>query len=761
MITGFINLLALLLSLSFLHGFIFRFLHKKHHVKKVLSGIVFGGICVVGMFSPIEFSPGVIFDPRSVVLSISGLFGGPIVAIIAAAIAGGYRLFLGGGGIYVGVTVIIASVCMGLGYRHCVQKGWAKINVWQLLLFGLLVHLVVILIFTQLPAAVVAGVMSTVAIPLVLTFTPATALLGLLLKDVEDRLKTENALRESELKLSHHLHNTPLAAITWDRNFYVTQWNKIAEEIFGYSAEEAIGGHATDLILKADSKAAAEAGQVFAALWEQKGGERSNNDNVTKDGRTINCEWYNTPILDDDGKLIAIASLCDDVTVRKQSELIIWQQAHYDSLTGLANRKMANDKLEEAIKVADRSKKSIAFLFLDLDRFKHINDTQGHAFGDMLLVEVSIRLCGYFREIDTLARFGGDEFVIIVGGLDSPDQVDLIASGLVKKMAEPFKVGQETVYISTSVGITIYPQDASDPVAILRYADQAMYAAKNDGGNRFQYFTPWMQQSAVSRMALISDLRIALPENQFQLYYQPIVDLVNGDVYKAEALIRWNHPDKGLIGPVVFVSIAEETKLILGIGDWVFHEASRQAARWRASLRPNFQISINTSPVQYKNDTFSVKSWLEHLKTLELPGDAIAVEITEGILVESGASVDKILFDFREANIQVSIDDFGTGYSSLSSLKKFGIDYLKIDKSFVDNLEPDSNDLALCEAMIGMAHKLDLKVIAEGIETAQQRDLLIAAGCDYGQGYLFSKPLPEIKFETLLKSIGGHFRLPN
>jgi diguanylate cyclase (GGDEF)-like protein/PAS domain S-box-containing protein len=761
MIIDFINLLALLLSLSFLHGFIFRFLHEKQHVEKVLSGIVFGGICVVGMFSPLEVSPGVIFDPRSVVLSMSGLFGGPIVAIVAAVIAGGYRLLLGGGGVCVGVIVVITSVCMGLGYRHCVQKGWAKINVWPLLLFGLLVHLVVTLIFTQLPAAVVAGVMSTVAVPFVLTFTPATALLGMLLKDVENRLKTEHALRESELKLSHHLHNTPLAAITWDRNFYVTQWNKVAEEIFGYSAEEAIGEHATDLILQTDSKAVAEAGQVFAALWEKKGGERSNNDNVTKDGRTINCEWYNTPILDDDGKLIAIASLCDDVTVRKQSELIIWEQAHYDSLTGLANRKMANDKLEQAIKVADRSNTSIAFLFLDLDGFKHINDTQGHDFGDMLLVEVSKRLRSYFRETDTLARFGGDEFVIIVGGLDSPNQVDLIASDLVKEMAEPFKMGQETVYISTSVGITIYPQDASDPVAILRSADQAMYAAKNNGGNRFQYFTPWMQQSAVSRMALISDLRTALPENQFQLYYQPIVDLVDGGVYKAEALIRWHHPDRGLIGPAEFIPIAEETKLIVDIGDWVFHEASRQAFRWRASFRTNFQISINTSPVQYKNDAFSVKIWLEHLKTLELPKDAITVEITEGILVEPGASVEKILSDFREANIQVSIDDFGTGHSSLSSLKKFGIDCLKIDKSFVDNVESNSNDLALCEAMIGMAHKLDLKVIAEGIETAQQRDLLIAAGCDYGQGYLFSKPLPETEFETLLQSIGGHFKLPN
>ncbi|MEH6356764.1 MAG: EAL domain-containing protein, partial [Marinobacter sp.] len=199
-------------------------------------------------------------------------------------------------------------------------------------------------------------------------------------------------------------------------------------------------------------------------------------------------------------------------------------------------------------------------------------------------------------------------------------------------------------------------------------------------------------------------------------------------------------------------------KLILGIGDWVFHEACRQVARWRTSFRPNFQISINTSLVQYKNNAFNVKNWPEHLKTLELPGNAIAVEITEGILMESEASVDKILLDFRDANIQVLIDDFGTGYSSLSTLKKLGIDYLKIDKSFVENLEPDSDDLALCEAIIGLAHKLDLKVIAEGIETAKQRDLLIAAGCDYGQGYFFSKPLPELEFDTLLKSIGGHFR---
>jgi diguanylate cyclase (GGDEF)-like protein/PAS domain S-box-containing protein len=649
-----------------------------------------------------------------------------------------------------GVELVVTSTCLGLAYRYAVQKGWAKINLSQLLLFGLLVHLVQVLLLTQLPSPFVEQVMSTIAIPLILVFTPATAFLGMLLIDVENRFKTEYALRESESKLSHHLHNTPLAAISWDENFQVTQWNKTAENIFGYSADEAINKHVIDLIVSADAKTKVDL--VLESLLENKGGGRSSNDNITKDGRTISCEWYNTPLLDSAGKVIGIASLCEDVTAQKQSEMMIWEQANHDSLTGLANRKMANDHLKQEIKIADRSNKSIAFLFIDLDEFKDINDTLGHDIGDKLLIEVGKRLRSYTRQVDTIARYGGDEFVVIMGGLDSPSQVDLIVSDLLKKMAEPFTLGQETIYISSSIGITLYPQDASNPTEILRNADQAMYAAKNNGRNNFQYFTPSMQQHAVSRMSLISDLRKALPNNQFQLHYQPIVDLVNGDIHKAEALIRWQHPEKGLISPIEFIPIAEETKLIESIGDWVFREASRQSAQWRAAFQPNFQISINTSPVQYKNNAFSAKDWLEHLQTLKLPGDAIAVEITEGTLMESGASVDQILFDFRDANIQVSLDDFGTGYSSLSALKKLHIDYLKIDKLFIDNLEPESNDLALCEAIIVMAHKLGLKVIAEGIETEQQRNLLIAAGCDYGQGYLCSKPLPATEFETLLRS---------
>lgn len=741
---------AVLLSLSLLYGFIVHYFYTSNITQKILTGILFGGICVIGMILPFELRSGVIFDTRSVVLSVASLFSGPIGAFIAAIIAGGYRIFIGGVGVYVGISIVIASTCLGLAYRYCVEKGWAKINVTQLLVFGLVVHLVQILLYTQLPSALFEQIMANIAIPILFIFTLATALLGLLLKTFDKRIKTDFALRASESQLSNHLHNTPLAAVSWDINFRVTQWNKAAEKMFGYTANEAMGRHPTGFIVSGELST--EMDEVYGALMANIGGARSSNDNVTKDGRTINCEWHNTRLLDGAGKIIGVASLCEDVTARKQSERMIWKQANYDSLTGLANRQMAYDLLEQEIKISERSNKSIALLFLDLDGFKDINDTLGHDVGDKLLIEAAKRLGSLIREIDTIARLGGDEFVIIMGGLDSPHHVDPIANSLVEEMSAPFYLGQETVFISTSIGITLYPQDASNSIEIMRNADQAMYAAKHKGGNSFQYFTQLMQQSALSRMSVISDLRKALPNEQFQLFYQPIVNLNNGDIQKAEALIRWQHPEKGLIAPSEFITIAEDTKLIVDIGDWVFREASWQSARWRNFLNPDFQISINTSPIQYQNDTFCAKAWLKHMQMLDIPGDAIAVEITEGTLMESGTNIDKILLDFRDANIQVSLDDFGTGYSSLSALKRLDIDYLKIDKLFVNNIEFNPNDLALCEAIIVMAHKLELKVIAEGIETEQQRDLLKKAGCDYGQGYLFAKPLPALEFEAFLKS---------
>jgi EAL domain-containing protein (putative c-di-GMP-specific phosphodiesterase class I) len=278
-----------------------------------------------------------------------------------------------------------------------------------------------------------------------------------------------------------------------------------------------------------------------------------------------------------------------------------------------------------------------------------------------------------------------------------------------------------------------------------------MYAAKNQGRNRYHYFTQSMQLAAQARLRLMQDLRKALDAQQFRVYYQPIVELASGAIHKAEALIRWEHPKRGLIGPVEFIGLAEETGLINDIGEWVFRQAAQQAGIWRESHHPDFQISVNKSPVQFHSEDKTYLSWPLQLHAMNLPARSIVVEITEGLLLNTGTHIMDRLQELRDAGIQVSLDDFGTGYSSLSYLNKFAIDFLKIDQSFVRNLTPGSSNLALCEAIIVMAHKLGMKVIAEGIEAEQQRELLSAAGCDYGQGYLFSKPVPALQFATLLK----------
>jgi EAL domain-containing protein (putative c-di-GMP-specific phosphodiesterase class I) len=311
------------------------------------------------------------------------------------------------------------------------------------------------------------------------------------------------------------------------------------------------------------------------------------------------------------------------------------------------------------------------------------------------------------------------------------------------------------VYVSASIGITVYPDDSTDVDVLMKNADQAMYLAKKNGRNRSSYFTPALQAAAQTRLRLINDLRGALAANQFSVYFQPIVEMATGSIHKAEALLRWQHPTRGMVSPMEFIPLAEDTGLIIEIGDWVFNVAARQVQRLRAVHHPQFQISVNKSPVQFRDDGSHHNAWYAYLQELNLPGQSIAVEITEGLLLDAASVVTEKLLAFRDAGIQVALDDFGTGYSSLSYLKKFDIDYLKIDQSFTRNLAHGSSDMALSEAIIVMAHKLDLQVIAEGVETEEQRELLVAAGCDYAQGYLFAKPMPAKELEKWLAMSGS------
>ncbi len=481
-----------------------------------------------------------------------------------------------------------------------------------------------------------------------------------------------------------------------------------------------------------------------SGTWQGEVWDKRKNGEIYPKWLTINTTF------NADGTPHRRVALFSDITEKKKSEKLIWQQANFDNLTGLPNRRMFHDRLEQELKKAHRSERRLALLFIDLDHFKEINDTLGHDRGDMLLAEAAQRLQACVRETDTIARLGGDEFTIILGDLEDVHGVNRIVQCILKCLATPFALDDDMAYVSASVGITIYPEDATSVDTLLKNADQAMYAAKHQGRNRYSYFTQAMDDDAKGRMRLANDLRMALAGQQFWIAYQPIVELATGAIHKAEALLRWEHPTRGLVSPAEFIPIAEETRLIIDIGNWVFQQAADQVGRWRQAYDAEFQISVNKSPVQFLNDGTSADGWLEHMRDMALPRQSIVIEITEGLLLHADPIVHHKLIRFRQTGMQFAIDDFGTGYSSLAYLKKFDIDYLKIDRTFVANLTPGSQDLALCEAIIVMAHKLDIKVIAEGVETAAQRELLLAAGCDYAQGYFFSRPVAAAAFERLL-----------
>ncbi len=471
---------------------------------------------------------------------------------------------------------------------------------------------------------------------------------------------------------------------------------------------------------------------------------------ITANGRHIWVHSKGTTRWED-GRPVKRTATVQDITEQKQSEALIWQQAHFDVLTGLPNRHMLRDRLEQDIKKCKRDGLQLAVLFIDLDHFKEVNDTLGHGAGDQLLVEAARRIRSCVREADTVARMGGDEFTVILSELLDVNHLERILQALLDALARVFKLGQEQVFISASVGVTIYPLDATLIEDLFKNADQALYVAKGDGRNRYSFFTPALQEAAQTRARLAADLRTGLTGAQFQVLYQPIVELVSGAVHKAEALIRWHHPTRGSVSPADFIPIAESTGQILEIGDWVFEQAAQQVLEWRNAIDPKFQISVNRSPVQFQHSSANTR-WIDHLRALGLPGDCLSVEITEGLLLDTSASVTAQLLELHDAGVQVSLDDFGTGYSSLSYLQRFDIDFLKIDKSFISHLVADSTDLVLCKAIIVMAHELGMKVIAEGVETAQQRDLLLQAGCDYAQGYLFSRPLSVPAFEAFIQS---------
>ena len=584
---------------------------------------------------------------------------------------------------------------------------------------------------------------------------------GALIDQSTELNNLNRTLEQTSAKISAILDNANEGIITIDIKGLITFFNSAAQELFGYSADQVVGQHVSILLPTQNSNRKLRYITAFLnARMPSMIGRRTELEARRADGGVFPAEFTVSSIADKNE--ISFIGIVRDISEAKAAKDKINKLAFYDDLTGLPNRRMFYDKLEDEMKRSDRSGLPVVLMLLDLDHFKEVNDTLGHTQGDMLLVEVARRITACVRETDTVARLGGDEFTIILSEMKDVTKANHIAESIIQSLSAPFQLSEETAFVSGSLGVAFYPNDAQTTDGLIACADQAMYAAKDAGRNSFSYFTAALQEAAHARQSLIKDLRGALPGKQFAVHYQPIVELASGKIYKAEALLRWQHPERGPVSPKDFIPVAEETGLIHEIGDWVFHEAIRELAHWRELFVPELQISVNVSPVQFRESQGSdrgslkgfKKNWLNALNGLGLPGESVVFEITEGVLLDEKASATDKLLAMRDAGIQVALDDFGTGYSSLSYLKKFDIDYLKIDRSFVKNLENGSDDRALCEAIIVMAHKLGLKVIAEGVETEQQRDRLVDFGCDYAQGWLYSKALPADEFEALLKEQG-------
>ena len=424
---------------------------------------------------------------------------------------------------------------------------------------------------------------------------------------------------------------------------------------------------------------------------------------------------------------------------------------HHDVLTDLPNRTLLQDRLGQAIELARRQDRQLAVMFMDLDQFKHINDSLGHAVGDQLLQSVAERLMGCVRHLDTISRQGGDEFVLLLPYIEHAEDAAFTAQKILVALAQPHRIDENTIHIGASIGISIYPDDGQDAETLIKCADSAMYHAKENGRNNYQFFEQGMNVRAVERQFIEGGLRRALELQEFVLHYQPKINLHNGAIVGVEALIRWRHPQRGLLSPVQFVPIAEDCGLILPIGRWVLREACRQARAWQDAGLPPITVAINTSAAEFRADDF-----LDNLRaTLEasrLEPRFLELELTESVLMRDAEATGSVLHALADLGIKLAVDDFGTGYSSLSYLRRFPIDTLKIDQSFVSRMTHNPDDAAVVGAVISMAKSLRLRVIAEGVETAEQAAFLQTQHCDEGQGYLFGRPVAAEALASLLQT---------
>ncbi len=529
------------------------------------------------------------------------------------------------------------------------------------------------------------------------------------------------------------------AVLTTDTAGHVTYLNAEAEALTGWTRAEAFARPLAEVFDVTDGMTGQHAVDPSRMAIEQRRKVRLKGSYVLvgRDGNETAIEHSAAPIQDRQGNIVGAVIVFRDVIVSRERRLQMLHLAEHDALTDLPNRLLLNDRLARSIALARRYGRRLAVLFLDCDRFKHINDTLGHAIGDQALRSVAKRLTACVRESDTVSRHGGDEFLILLSELDHPEDAEAIANKIVESMSEPHRVAGHDLQLTASVGIALYPEDGQDAQSLIMRADTAMYYAKNTGRNRVGFYRSDMEAPAIKRSSIESELQSALDRKEFALFYQPTIDLESGIITGAEALMRWRHPQRGLVSPASFIPLAEDTGLIVALGEWALNRACRDAVAWPAHLG----IAVNLSPVQIRNGNL-VEVVKRALSSSGLAASRLELEVTESVLLEHNAQNVKVLHELQELGVSIVLDDFGVGYSSMSYLLSFPFNKIKIDRKFVAELPRRRDCAAIVSAVSGLARSLNIATTAEGVETTEQATLLRAAGCTLGQGYLFGRPCP-------------------
>jgi len=573
------------------------------------------------------------------------------------------------------------------------------------------------------------------------------------IRNMAERQTAREMLSAEKERAQMTLDSIGDAVLSTDLQGRITYLNAVAEKITGWTREEAAGKDVDDVFVIIDGSTREPCLNPLKTAREQNktAGLTRHCILIRRDGNEFAIEDSAAPIHDPRGVTTGAVIVFHDVSVARAVEAEMSHLAQHDTLTKLPNRTLLQDRLGQAITTAGRNGTRIAVLFLDLDGFKHINDSLGHAIGDRLLQSVAKRLLASVRTSDTVSRIGGDEFVVLLSEVAHAGDAGVKAGKILAALNAPLEIDQHNLRVTASIGVTTYPEDGQETAMLIKNADLAMYQAKENGRNNYQFFEKDMNVRALERQSVEENLCFALDRDELVMHYQPKISLITGEITGVEALIRWQHPERGLIGPLQFISVAEDCGLMLPIGNWVLRESCRQAKAWQdAGLRP-IEMAVNVSSVEFRNEDFleGVRAILEDTG---LSPHYLGLELTESVLMQHAEFTVPVLKKLKAMGVRLAIDDFGTGYSSLSYLRQFPIDTLKVDQSFVHGISADTDDATIINAVINMGGNLKHRVIAEGVETVEQVAFLRAHGCDEGQGYYFSRPVPASQFAKLLEA---------